>query len=125
MDFLVMKQLSSTFILILSCLSLVKAQAIVHSPSGIYSIVPKHKHPDSIYAKVLFSITVHPGNKKDIKKFKTICENCDTPTIRSIEKQALREAILDKSIIRILPPEGDYIEEKYIYPVQISILKPR
>lgn len=121
-----MKQLSISIILILSlsCFTMVKGQ-VVHLPSGIYSTVPKHKHPDSIYAKVLFSITVHPGNKKDIKKFKTICENCDTPTIRSIERQAARTAILDESIKRILPREGDQIEEKYIYPVQISILKPR
>jgi hypothetical protein len=121
-----MKLLSIAIILILSlsCFTMLKGQ-VVHYPSGIYSTVPKHKHPDSIYAKVLFSITVHPGNKKEIKKFKTICENCDTPTIRSIERQALRTAILDESIKRILPPEGDQIEEKYIYPVQISILKPR
>jgi len=120
-----MKQQYTTIILILLCSTFLKAQTIVHGPSGIYSTVPKHKHPDSIYAKVLFSITVHPGNKKDIKKFKTICENCDTPTILSIERQALRTAILGESIKRILPPEGDQIEEKYIYPVQISILKPR
>lgn len=118
-----MKQLSCIIIFILSSTIFVSAQ-IVHGPLGIYSKVPIHKHPDSIYAKVLFSINVLPGNKKDIKRFKTICENCDSSTIRFIEKQALAKAISDKSIVRILPPEGDAIEEKYIYPVQISILKP-
>ncbi len=103
---------------------LLHAQVVV-SPSGIYSSVPQHKHPDSIYAKALFYITIHPSNKKDFRLYKTICDNCDSATINEVRRQCLKIALMDNTIKRILPPNADRLEEKHIYPVQISILKPR
>jgi len=101
---------------------LLHAQVVV-SPSGIYSTVPRHKHFDSIYAKALFYITIHPGNKKDFRLYKTICDNCDSSTIREVGMQCLKIALMDNTIKRILPTNTDRLEEKNIYPVQISIIK--
>jgi hypothetical protein len=96
------------------------AQFFVGAPPP-QDTVPSHRHPDSMYAKVVVLIETSPyyGNSYTISK--TICNNCDSAKIEYIHNEAIRYARGREDLKTTKSGYGLDLGVRYNFPITFEL----